>query len=482
MDNHTQLAEHGIPRLLVRFSIPAITGMLVNALYNVVDRIFIGQGVGSLALAGATIGFPLMLVGMGFVMLIGLGATAVISISLGERRREYAERVFANALVLLLGVSILLTITGLAFLEPMLRLFGASDAIMVHARAYMEIILLGTPFMAVGFGLNHMIRGEGNPRMAMVTMLIGAVLNTILDPVFIFGFGMGVRGAAIATIISQFVTAVWVLAYFLGGKSHLRFRLANLRLSSEAMKRILTVGSAPFAMQLASSVLNGILNNRLQRYGGDTAISAMGIVYGIMTLLLMPLFGLNQGAQPIIGFNYGARNYDRVKKTVLLAAGSATVYVLAGFALVQLFPRTLVMLFNTTDEALMSLGTHALRVFFLLLPLIGFQIISANYFQAVGKPRHAMFLSLSRQVLVLIPLLLILPPIFGLDGIWAAAPVSDFVSSVLTGLFLFREMRKLGRDHEAEIVTRASRRTEEVESPGTGGAADPKEPPRAEAG
>lgn len=482
MDRHTQLAERSIPRLLVQFSVPAITGMMVNALYNVVDRIFIGQGVGSLALAGATIGFPLMLVGMGFAMLIGIGATAVISISLGERRKEYAERVFANALVLLIGISILLTITGLTFLEPLLRLFGASDAIMVHARAYMEIILLGTPFMAIGFGLNHMIRGEGNPRMAMVTMLIGAILNTILDPVFIFVFGMGVRGAAIATVISQFVSAVWVLAYFLRGKSHLRFHTANLRLSGEAVKRILAVGSAPFAMQLAASVLNGILNNQLQRYGGDTAISAMGIVYSISTLLLMPLFGLNQGAQPIIGFNYGARNYDRVKKTVLLAAGVATVHVLVGFALVQLFPRALVMLFNTTDEALMNLGAHALRVFFLMLPLIGFQIISANYFQAVGKPRHAMFLSLARQVLVLIPMLLILPPIFGLEGVWSAPPVADFTSSVITGIFLFREMRKLGRDHEAELESRASRRVEEAESPEIDGGTVPKESPRAEAG
>ncbi len=447
-DRARQLGERPVGRLMLHFSIPAISGMLVNALYNVVDRIFIGQGVGSLALAGATVGFPLMLVSMAFAMFVGIGATALISISLGEGKKEYAEAVLGNAFTMLVVTSLSLLVLGLIFLDPLLRLFGASDTIIPFARRYMGTILLGTPFMALGFGMNHMIRGEGNPRMAMTTMFIGAGLNIVLDPLFIFTFGMGVRGAAIATVISQAVSAIWVLSYFIRrGKSHLTFHRANLRIDGAVAGRILALGSAPFAMQLAASVMNAILNNQLQRYGGDIAISVMGIIYSVAMFLLMPLFGLNQGTQPIIGFNYGARKYDRVRKALTLAAVAATVHVMLGYAAISFFPGFFIRLFNADDPQLIALGTRAIRIFFFMLPVIGFQIVSANYFQATGKPRHAMFLSLSRQVLFLIPLLLILPVFAGLDGIFLAAPIADFSSALVTGVFLFRELRHLGRSH-----------------------------------
>lgn len=447
MDRSAQMGRGSIPRLLIRFSIPAIVGMLLNALYNVVDRIFIGRGVGALGLAGATVGFPIMLVLMAFGMLIGLGGNSLVSIRLGEKRREEAERVLGNSFTLLIVQALVLTVLGLVFLEPLLNLFGASPAILPYAEDYLSIILLGAVFQAVGFGLNNFIRGEGNPRMAMLTMLIGAVLNTILDPILIFGFGLGIRGAALATIVSQAVAAAWVLAYFLGGKSLLKIRLPALRPHLPTVVRILVIGSSPFVMQLAASVLNAILNSQLQRYGGDLAISAMGIIFSLLMVILMPIFGLNQGAQPLLGYNYGARQYDRVRQTLKLAIGAASALTVLGFLATQLFTAELIRLFSGQNPELLAIGTHAMRTFLIMLPIIGFQIVASNYFQATGKPHKAMLLSTSRQVLLFIPSLLILPRFLGLDGIWLSGPLSDLVSSILTALFLFRELAHLGREH-----------------------------------
>jgi putative MATE family efflux protein len=437
------MGEGSIPRLLLQFSIPAIVGMMVNALYNVVDRVFIGWGVGALGIAGATIGFPIMIVQMAFGMLIGVGAATLVSIRLGEKKKEEAERIIGTALSLLVAISLALTAVGLIWLRPLLNLFGASQAILAQGEQYLSVILAGSVFMGVGFGLNGFIRAEGNPRIAMLTMIIGAVLNTILDPIFIFWFKMGVRGAAIATIISQAASAAWVLAYFLRGKSLLRLRLANLKVSRDIAWRIVAIGFAPFAMQLAASVLNAILTRQLQRYGGDLAIAAMGILFSVNMLILMPVFGLNQGAQPLIGYNYGARSYDRVKHTLMLTIAAATGIVLLGFVAVEVFPGFLIRLFNRDNSELLTMGVTALRVFMITLPLVGFQIASAGYFQAVGKPRQAMVLMLSRQVLILIPAILILPRYFGLTGIYYAGPVADLASAALTGIWLALELRQL---------------------------------------
>ncbi|OHB84278.1 MAG: MATE family efflux transporter [Planctomycetes bacterium RBG_16_64_12] len=447
MDRSNRLGQGSIPYLLLTFSAPAIVGMLAQALYNVVDRIFVGQAVGPLGIAGTTVAFPFMLIVMAFGMLIGFGATALVSIRLGEQKRDEAERVLGNAVVLLVGVSILLTAIGLALLAPLLTLFGSSEKILPYASDYLRIIVLGTVFQTVGFGLNAVIRGEGNPRIAMVTMLIGALLNTILDPIFLFGFGWGMRGAAAATIIAQAVSALWVLGYFLGGRSLLVLQVKNLRLRWSTCAAILALGSPMFAMQIAASVLNAILNNQLRIHGGDLAISAMGIIYAVVLFIAMPVFGINQGAQPIIGYNFGARNFDRVKRTLLAAVLAATGVTSAGFLVVMLFPSQVVWLFNHEDAALMELGTHAIRICLMMLPIVGFQIVSSSYFQAVGKPKQAMFLSLSRQVLLLIPAVLLLPYFFGLGGVWAAMPTADLGSSVLTGIWLLLELRHLGRPH-----------------------------------
>jgi len=447
MDRANRLGEGSIPSLLLKFSAPAVVGMVAQALYNVVDRIFVGQGVGPEGIAGTTVAFPFMLVMLAFGMLIGFGATALVSIRLGEQKREEAERVLGNATVLLVGVSLFLTAMGTVLLDPLLRLFGASDQILPYAHDYLQIIVLGSVFQAVGFGLNAIIRGEGNPRIAMFTMLIGALLNTVLDPIFIFGFGWGMRGAALATVVSQAVSCLWVVSYFLRGRSLLKLTTANLHLQWPTCAAIIAIGSPPFAMQIAAATLNAILNNQLHKYGGDLAISVMGVVYAVVLFVAMPIFGLNQGAQPIIGYNYGAGNFDRVKKTLQMAILAATTITTAGFLVTMVFPSQVIWLFNRDDPVLLRLGTHAIGISLMMFPIVGFQIVGASYFQAVGKPKQAMFLSLSRQVLLLIPAVFILPCFFGLDGLWAAFPVADLGSSILTGIWLFLELRHLHRRH-----------------------------------
>lgn len=448
MDHTKQLGEDSIVKLLVKFSIPAIIGMLVNSLYNIVDRIFIGNGVGSLGIAGAAIGFPIMLILMAFSMLIGIGANSLVAIRLGEQKKEEAEHIMGNALVLLIVLSLVISVSGLVFLNPLLRLFGASEEVLPYAKEYLSIILWGAVFQSVGMGMNNFIRSEGNPRMAMLTMLIGAILNIILDYVFIFIFRWGIAGAAYATILSQAVSAAWVLYHFLGGRSVLKLHAKNYRLNMGIVMKIVAIGTAPFLMQLAASVLNAIMNKSLNIYGGDIAISGMSAVSSIAMVFLMPVFGINQGAQPIIGYNYGARKYDRVKKTLKLAILSATVLVIIGFIITRLFPEQLIALFNREDAELIEFGAYALKIFLTFMPIIGFQIVSANYFQAVGKPMQAGLLSLSRQVLLLIPAMLILPRFYGLDGVLYAGPLADLVSSVVTALFLFYELRHLDAKHD----------------------------------
>lgn len=446
-DRTHRLGEESIPRLLWTFSLPAIVGMMAQALYNVVDRIFIGQAVGKLGIAGISVSFPFMLILLAFGMLIGFGATALVSIRLGERNKEEAERVLGAAVLLLVILSAALTVAGLVFLDPLLRLFGASPEVLPYAHDYLKIIVLGSIVQVFGFGLNAIIRGEGNPRIAMLTLLIGVLLNIVLAPIFIFVFGWGMQGAALATVISQTVSAVWVLAYFLSGKSHLRLHAKNLRFAWPLARTILAVGSPPFAMQMVASVMNSVMNNQLGKYGGDLAISVMGIIYAVVMVVAMPIFGINQGAQPIIGFNYGAQRFDRVKKALLTAILGATAITVLGFTVTMLFPSQVIRLFERGDADLHVLGSHAMRISLMMLPLIGFQVISASYFQAVGKPKHAMFLMLSRQVLLLIPALLILPQFFGLDGIWYAMPVADLGSSLLTGFWLMVELRHLDFRH-----------------------------------
>ncbi|VBB06673.1 multi antimicrobial extrusion protein [Lucifera butyrica] len=442
MNRSKSLEVDSIGVLLRRFSLPAILGMVVNALYNIVDSIFVGNGVGEIGLAAVTIAFPIMMILMGFGMLIGVGAAAETSLYLGAKQQETAEKILGNALTLSLSLAVGLTAVILAFLDPLLVALGAEPGVLPYARDFMRIILVGSVFMHIGFGLNSMIRAEGNPRTAMETMLISAVLNMILNPIFIFGFKMGISGSALATVISQFVSAVWVVYYFSSGASLLKLRRCNLRPQRDIVLGIIKIGLSPFLMQVGASAVIVIFNFQLMKYGGELAVASIGIIMRVNMLILMPIFGISQGVQPIIGYNYGARQYHRVVEALKMAVLAATLICFAGFAVVQLFNTSIIRLFND-DPQLVATGSNGLRITLMLLPVVGFQIISANYFQATGKAGYAILLSMSRQVVLLIPFIWLLPGFFGINGIWAAGPLSDLGSFLLTGAYLFRDLRKL---------------------------------------
>ena len=443
MDRAKQLGEGSVGKLLLKFSIPAIIGMLVNALYTVIDRIFVGQGVGLLGISATTIAFPISIIILGFGLLIGIGSAVSISIKLGQNNRKEAERILGNAFTLCIILSIFITVLGLAFQEPLLRIFGASDEVMPLAIQFLTIILSGTVLQLIGFALNNIMRAEGNPKMSMITMLIGAALNTILNPIFIFVLHLGIRGSALATVVSQLITSIWILAYFIKGKSLLKLKSENLKLIGNIVKPILAIGMSSFLFQVVSSIITVVFNQSLKTLGGDVAIASMGIITSIAMLIMMPIFGINQGVQPIIGYNYGAKNLDRVKRALKLAAIAATCISTTGFAIIELFPRQILSAFSSDNEQLLNIGAPGMQIFLMMLPIFGMQIVGANYFQAVGKARIAISLSLSKQVLFQLPLLLILPNFFKLTGIWAAGPVADVLSFVLVISFLIWELRNL---------------------------------------
>ncbi|MGL5512885.1 MAG: MATE family efflux transporter, partial [Sporomusa sp.] len=417
MDQSQALGQERISKLLWKYSLPAIIGMVVNALYNIVDSIFVGNGIGNIGLTAVTIAFPVMIVLLAIGMLIGVGASTLVSIRLGEQKHAEAEIILGNALTLMI-VAVLPTITvALLFLDPMLVLLGAESNVLPYAREFTRIILLGSIFMHIGFGLNNIIRAEGNPKVAMATMLIAALLNTALNPLFIFVFKLGIGGSALATVTSQAVSAAWVLRYLTSDKSILKLRRCNLRLDKKIVYEIIKIGMSPFVMQIAASVVSVLYNYSLLRYGGELAVAAIGVINRVSLLILMPVFGISQGVQPILGYNYGAKNYDRVVRVLKLGIYAATAVSTLGFIVTQLFAAPIVRLFNNSPE-LIAIGATGLKVFLAMLPIIGFQVIGAIYFQAVGKARLAIFLSMSRQVIILIPAIWFLPLFFGLQGIW----------------------------------------------------------------
>ncbi|QQO09637.1 MATE family efflux transporter [Breznakiella homolactica] len=438
------LGTEKVSSLLARFSIPAIIGMVVNALYNVVDRIYIGNapGIGANGLAGITIGFPIMIILLSIGILFGTGGATLFSMKLGEKKPEEADQALGNAFSMLLISGAAFLVLGQIFLDPLLRLFGASDTVLPYSTEYMRIIFFGAIFQVTSMGMNNFLRADGQPKLAMLTMFMGAGVNIVLDPIFIYVFDMGMAGAALATIISQAISMIWILSYFLSSRANHRLRLRYMVLRSKVIMRIGSLGMPGFLMQLSNSMLNAVLNKTLFMYGGDLAVSGMGIVNSIQTILLMPITGLMQGVQPIISFNYGARKYSRVKTAERLAMTVATIIVAAGWITTRVFPEQLVSLFNREPE-LLRFGSYALRAWFLCLPVIGFQILGANFFQATGRSRMAMVLTLTRQVILLIPSILIFSRIWGLNGILHAAPFADAVSALVTGIAFFFGIRKL---------------------------------------
>ena len=436
-----------VRKLLWMYSLPAIVGAMIASLYNIIDRIFIGQGVGPMAISGMALTFPFMNFLSAFSMLVGAGAASRISIRLGEGDKDRAEKILANALMLTFIITGGVIIFSRIFMDPILILFGGSENTLEYAREFMRVIIPGSILSALNFGFNNIMRASGYPQKAMLTMIICGVINVLLVPLFIYGFHWGIAGAAHATNISYFVGTVWVLTHFMRKKSVIRFRKKNFQLNKQIIKSILNIGMSPFSMQIASSLVIVLLNIALIKQGGDLAVGALGIQNSIATLFLMFIIGLNQGIQPILGYNYGAQNYDRMfstLKTVALIATSVTTF---GFLLCTLFPHALVSIF-TTDDELKRIAANALRISVIMFPLIGSQVIFTTFFQSIGKAKISMLLSLTRQVLFLIPAVLVLPPLFGLNGVWASLPVADVLAVIVTSSTLFFFIRRFEKEND----------------------------------
>jgi putative MATE family efflux protein len=454
-DAASRLGTERIGKLLLRFSIPAVVGMVVNALYNIVDRIFVGRGVNEIALGGLSLVMPLMTISMAFSMLFGVGAANMISMRLGQNRKEEAENALNHCFWANLVIGIVVTALQFIFLDAQLSILGAQEGseALVYAKNYFWIILLGQPFMMIGFSFSHCVRAQGFPAISMISMFIGAGINFILDPLFIFTFGWGVEGAAWATIIAQVVQMIWMLFFSYSKKAVIKLRLRSFKLSLNIIGQMAVFGSAQFILQFIMSGVQVISNTVISSAGvtalgaangGDVALAALNIQGSFVMMILMPIFGINQGAQPILGFNYGANKFDRVLKSFWAAVVAASIVSVLGFIMTQTLSAQLVRLFAPDGSpALMDLATMAMRITTLLMPLVGFQIVATNFFVVTGRPKMSIVLSLLRQCIVLIPCLIIFSRIWGLQGAIAAMPVADGVAILLTAVMIFFEMKKL---------------------------------------
>lgn len=443
MKNIKELSEVKISRLMLKYFIPAFIGVFVNALYNIVDRIFIGQGVGAEALSGISVIFPVMLIMMAFGMLIGIGTGVFVSINLGKKDFDNAEKTLGTGFALMVLVSVIIMVVIYLLKVPILRSFGSTEETFQYANDYLNIIIGGTSFMVIGFSLNNVIRSEGNARIAMISMILSSVTNIILDYIFIFLLDMGVKGAAYATVISMFVLMIWVLIHFSSKRAVVKLKKENIRINWGILLEIVAIGMAPFSMQIANSFVHGLLNKKLIEFGSDLAVGAMGIINSVLTLFIMAIVAINMASQPIIGFNYGAKSVQRVKDSLRIALISSTVIALGAFVFIESIPGVIVKLFNNDNQILYDISVKGLRLVILALPIVGFQVIASNFFQSVGKAKLAIFATLFRQVIGLIPLLYILPEFLGINGIWLAYPIADTMSALVVSFLLIREWKRL---------------------------------------
>ena len=439
-DTELTLETKKISVLVWEYSIPAIIGTLVNSLYNIVDRIFIGQGVGAYAISGLAITFPVTILASSLGMLVGVGAASRISISLGERKKHTAEQILGNSLILILLFNAVIMTLFYVYLDPILLAFGATANTLPYAREYLQIVLIGNVFISLCYSFNNMMRASGYPKKAMITMLIGALLNIILDPVFIFVFDLGIAGVAWATVISMFVGMLFVMHHFIQDSSLIRLRKENIRLNKNIVLAIVSIGLSPFFMQVAASGVAVLLNTSLLKHGGDLAVGAYGILNSMLLIIIMTVVGLNQGTQPIIGYNYGAGNFLRVKDTFFYTVKVATIITSAGFIIGMFFPRQFASAF-TSDKALLEIAENGIRLSLLAFPLVGFQVVAGNFFQSIGQAKKAIVQSLSRQIIFLVPGLLVFPALLGLNGVWIAMPVSDFLASLLSLYLLMGQIK-----------------------------------------
>ncbi len=441
MKNYQEdLANKPIKKLFWKQSTPAIIGLVVMSLYNVVDTIFIGQSVGTLGVAALAISAPITMIIIGISQALGIGSASIISRALGAKHFNKAGATLGQFFFLSFFLGILMMVFGLLLLNLLLMVFGATETIIPYAREYLSVVLYGAVFLCFMAGANNVIRAEGNAKYAMKLMILSTVINIVLDPILIFGFDMGLKGAAIATVVAQFVSFTMSLRYFLRAKSSIVVTLKDLVPRIKIIGEIFIVGSSSFARQGVASLEQAILNHSLGFYGGDLAIAAFGVIARIIMVLLMPMLGLSQGLQPILGYNYGAKAYKRAKEVLLYAMRIATIFSVVVFFVIMVFSRELVLVF-TKDQELLDLSSHAMRIVLFALPIIGFQIIASGVYQSLGKAWKAFIVSIMRQLIFLIPIVLVLPLFYGLDGIFYSFPIADYLSAFVVGILIFFEIR-----------------------------------------
>ncbi len=454
-DSPLSLGTDSLSSLLWRYAMPAIIAQISASLYNIIDSIFVGQGVGPLAISGLALTMPIMNLSAAFGAMVGVGSSALTSIRLGQGNKRAAEKILGNVVLLNVVMGVVFMALGLYYLDDLLYLFGASDQSIVYAREFMRVILIGNVITHLYLGLNNQLRVTGYPRKAMNTMLLSVALNLVLCPLFIFVFKWGIAGSAWATVIAQTAALAWQLHHFSDKSNFLTFRRDSFRFNWDIVKGTLSIGMAPFMMQCCACVVVIFVNNKMQVYGGDLAIGAYGIVNRVAFLFTMVVMGLNHGMQPIVGYNYGAKNYDRVRRVLFMTIGWATAVTVVGFIICQLFPEYVVRLFAKEDGSgdateLIALSTHGLRAILVAFPIVGFSIVVGNFFQYIGKAKRAILLSMTRQMLFILPLLVLLPPLWGQDGVWYAIPIADTLAAMLALVLLIYQLRKLRKSPSAE--------------------------------
>ena len=442
-----ELGTRPVGRLLVEYALPAIIAMTASSLYNMVDSIFIGQGVGALAISGLAVTFPFMNLSAAFGAAVGVGASSYISVKLGQKDYAKALRVFGNTVTLNVIIGILFSTISLLLLDPILYFFGASDQTISYAREYMIIILLGNVITHLYFGMNAVLRSASKPRDAMFIIIFTVVLNTLLDPLFIYTFDLGIAGAAYATILAQLLAFLWQLKLFSDKREILHLQRGIYKPSLRIIRNILAIGMSPFFMNACACIIVIFINRNLLTYGGDLAVGAYGIANRVAFIFVMVTMGVNQGMQPIAGYNYGAQKFDRLLRVLKLAMISATCVTTSGFLVAEFCPRLCVSLF-TDDAQLTSLSINGLRILMAAMPIVGYQMVITNFFQSIGMAKISIVLSLSRQLLLLLPLLILLPPCFGIDGVWMSMPVSDTLSALLAFVVMSRYMKKFTMLHQ----------------------------------
>ena len=445
--NATELGTQPIGKLLMQYAIPAIIAMTASSLYNMVDSIFIGQGVGPLAISGLAITFPFMNLGAAFGAMVGVGASTLISVKLGQKDYKTAQTVLGNVISLNVIIGVAFTILTLLFLDPILYFFGASADTIGYARDYMQIILAGNIITHMYLGLNAVLRATGHPQKAMYATINTVIINTILDPIFIYGFDWGIRGAAIATIIAQVISLIWQLKLLADPNELLHLKRGIYHLQSKIVKNIIAIGLSPFCMNVASCFIVIFINKGLKEYDGDLAIGAYGIVNRLVFICVMIVMGITQGMQPIAGYNYGALQFNRVNHVLKLAIWGATFVTTLTFLVGELIPELTVSIF-TSDEGLIARAAEGFRIVVIVFPIVGFQMVTSNFFQSIGLANKAIFLSLTRQLLFLLPCLIILPKFVGASGIWWSMPISDLLSSIVAGVLLYKQYQVF-KNHKA---------------------------------